>query len=235
MLTGSHLMCRLLPYCESQCTMRHCPCQFIFFRSGVCLGRKGGERAGSEEREEKIKKVLTHGVSCGIINPALRTVRYARVVELVDSLASGASARKGVRVRLPPRAPKRKTSAYSRCLSFWVPPPVRRLHPSVIEMLGRNEFALRQGFGLKAKTLVRAKRAPSEMGPHMSRADHSDIILSSVVIRHKFVSFLSPERGKTQNNFRILSRFFSADKSRNAQGRGVLFHLCLCTKIWYNK
>ena len=55
--------------------------------------------------EEKIKKVLTHGVSCGIINPALRTARYARVVELVDSLASGASARKGVRVRLPPRAP----------------------------------------------------------------------------------------------------------------------------------
>ena len=35
----------------------------------------------------------------------------ARVVELVDSLASGASARKGVRVRLPPRAPKRRTSA----------------------------------------------------------------------------------------------------------------------------
>ena len=32
----------------------------------------------------------------------------ARVVELVDSLASGASARKGVRVRLPPRAPKGK-------------------------------------------------------------------------------------------------------------------------------
>ena len=32
---------------------------------------------------------------------------YARVVELVDSLASGASARKGVRVRLPPRAPKK--------------------------------------------------------------------------------------------------------------------------------
>ena len=69
----------------------------------------------------------------------------------------------------------------------------------------------------------------------VTRTNHSDIILSSVVIRHKFVSFLSPERGKTQNNFRILSRFFSADKSRNAQGRGVLFHLCLCTKIWYNK
>ena len=29
------------------------------------------------------------------------------MVELVDSLASGASARKGVRVRLPPRAPRR--------------------------------------------------------------------------------------------------------------------------------
>ena len=63
------------------------------------------ENVGKEENEEKIKKVLTHDVSCGIINPALRTARYARVVELVDSLASGASARKGVRVRLPPRAP----------------------------------------------------------------------------------------------------------------------------------
>ena len=44
----------------------------------------------------------------------------ARVVELVDSLASGASARKGVRVRLPPRAPRRSkvrfapTSFYAR-------------------------------------------------------------------------------------------------------------------------
>ena len=63
------------------------------------------ENVGKEENKEKIKKVLTHDVSCGIINPALRTARDARVVELVDSLASGASARKGVRVRLPPRAP----------------------------------------------------------------------------------------------------------------------------------
>ena len=31
--------------------------------------------------------------------------KRARVVELADSLASGASARKGVRVQLPPRAP----------------------------------------------------------------------------------------------------------------------------------
>ena len=36
---------------------------------------------------------------------AERAPLNARVVELVDSLASGASARKGVRVRLPPRAP----------------------------------------------------------------------------------------------------------------------------------
>lgn len=122
-------------------------------------------------------------------------------------------------------------------------------------MLGRNEFAIsalraalravalrnaaaaavRQGFGLEAKTLVRAKRAPSAMGPHMPRTNHGDIILSSVVIGHKFVSFLSAERGKPQNNSRILSRFFSPDKSQGAHGRGVLFHLCLCTKIWYNK
>ena len=53
--------------------------------------------------------VLTPGRSCGIILLALNVPAQrehdARVVELVDSLASGASARKGVRVRLPPRAP----------------------------------------------------------------------------------------------------------------------------------
>ena len=63
-----------------------------------------------KQREEKIKKVLTRVSFCDTINPALRTARYARVVELVDSLASGASARKGVRVRLPPRAPRRTRS-----------------------------------------------------------------------------------------------------------------------------
>ena len=47
-------------------------------------------------------------MGCGIISLALNGANKiwdARVVELVDSLASGASARKGVRVRLPPRAP----------------------------------------------------------------------------------------------------------------------------------
>ena len=42
----------------------------------------------------------------------------ARVVELVDSLASGASARKGVRVRLPPRAPKQKATAFAVAFCF---------------------------------------------------------------------------------------------------------------------
>ena len=42
----------------------------------------------------------------------------ARVVELVDSLASGASARKGVRVRLPPRAPKQKATAKAVAFCF---------------------------------------------------------------------------------------------------------------------
>ena len=48
----------------------------------------------------------------------------ARVVELVDSLASGASARKGVRVRLPPRAPKaerRRNAEIERFLHFFLP------------------------------------------------------------------------------------------------------------------
>jgi len=39
-------------------------------------------------------------------------------VELVDSLASGASARKGVRVRLPPRAPRRTRSEKAWFLHF---------------------------------------------------------------------------------------------------------------------
>ena len=37
----------------------------------------------------------------------------ARVVELVDSPASGAGARKGVRVRLPPRAPQKNQTERS--------------------------------------------------------------------------------------------------------------------------
>ena len=58
--------------------------------------------------EKTSKKRLTSGRQCGNITKSLRNSAVqplARVVELVDSLASGASARKGVRVRLPPRAP----------------------------------------------------------------------------------------------------------------------------------
>ena len=60
--------------------------------------------------EKTSKKRLTSGRQCGNITKSLRNSAVqplARVVELVDSLASGASARKGVRVRLPPRAPRR--------------------------------------------------------------------------------------------------------------------------------
>lgn len=56
--------------------------------------------------------MLTQKEYCGIIILALSDTEYgkphARVVELVDSLASGASVRKDVRVRLPPRAPDRE-------------------------------------------------------------------------------------------------------------------------------
>ena len=129
------------------------------------------------------KKVLTNSFPSGNISLALsKTVRRqplarvvelvdslasgasARVVELVDSLASGASARKGVRVRLPPRAPKRKTSAFSRCLSFWVPAAFGRLHPSVIQMLGRSEFRLRQGFGQNACTAQKRRGPEGPLG-----------------------------------------------------------------------
>ena len=65
------------------------------------------------------KKVLTIGRECGKILLALnRRHSDARVVELVDSLASGASARKGVRVRLPPRAPRR-SKLHIACSDFF--------------------------------------------------------------------------------------------------------------------
>ena len=62
----------------------------------------------SPARKKTAKKVLTPGTSYGSIFLALNGAKpLARVVELVDSLASGASVRKDVRVRLPPRAPRR--------------------------------------------------------------------------------------------------------------------------------
>ena len=70
----------------------------------------GGTASGKEKMVDEERKVLTREGGCGSISHALskRCIpNHARVVELVDSLASGASARKGVRVRLPPRAPRR--------------------------------------------------------------------------------------------------------------------------------
>ena len=64
---------------------------------------------------------MTTDVRHGNIYFALNVKRLdARVVELVDSLASGASARKGVRVRLPPRAPTERDTPLA-CLSFLSP------------------------------------------------------------------------------------------------------------------
>ena len=77
------------------------------------------------------RKVLTREGGCGSISHTLskRCIpNHARVVELVDSLASGASARKGVRVRLPPRAPKKDTTM--SCLSFFFYPVV---HPADLQ------------------------------------------------------------------------------------------------------
>ena len=76
--------------------------------------------------------MLTLAKLCGSILLALNVPAQrehdARVVELVDSLASGASARKGVRVRLPPRAPKKDTTM--SCLSFFFYPVV---HPADLQ------------------------------------------------------------------------------------------------------
>ena len=100
--------------------------------------RRGGRRlpysrtSGEQNLRKKTgKKRLTSGRLYGNINIALRNSAVqplARVVELVDSLASGASARKGVRVRLPPRAPKSRNnldivgckSTVPRCCGFFI-------------------------------------------------------------------------------------------------------------------
>lgn len=61
-----------------------------------------------KEMKNFAKSVDTRGQVWYHLSCAERAPLNARVVELVDSLASGASARKGVRVRLPPRAPRRR-------------------------------------------------------------------------------------------------------------------------------
>ena len=89
----------------------------IFYHNlSACQGRLGTIRRKAWNHpaealcEKTSKKRLTSGRQCGNITKSLRNSAVqplARVVELVDSLASGASARKGVRVRLPPRAPQK--------------------------------------------------------------------------------------------------------------------------------
>ena len=102
-------MRRLLPYLESNHSMTGRPLS-TYFLDFLSM---------TEKNEEK---VLTDGSTCGNITLALNstapTESDARVVELVDSLASGASARKGVRVRLPPRAPRR-SKRYIVCSDFF--------------------------------------------------------------------------------------------------------------------
>ena len=74
-------------------------------------------RAAKTRSKNMVKKLLTIGFHCGniilVLNDSTSPIN-ARVVELVDSLASGASARKGVRVRLPPRAPMRSADRRDR-------------------------------------------------------------------------------------------------------------------------
>jgi hypothetical protein len=52
---------------------------------------------------------------------------------------------------------------------FWVPAAFGRLHPSVILMLGRSEFALRQGFA-HGKTLGTPHSRRAARGQHLSRS-----------------------------------------------------------------
>ena len=77
--------------------------------------------------------------------------KRARVVELADSLASGASARKGVRVQVPPRAPVNVKPAVLETAGFFLFSPVfsrgfSRRHGLVVSsFLGSGVFARSAG------------------------------------------------------------------------------------------
>ena len=79
---------------------------------------------------------------------------------------------------------KRKTA--KGCLSFWVSPPMGRLHPLVFAMLGGNEFRLRQGFAF-GKTLVAAQRRRRSEGRYPLCAGNDTVAMLHVVA--DFVSF----------------------------------------------
>ena len=83
-------------------------------------------------------------------------------MELVDmrDLGSRAVMRWG---SSPHARTKTKGNCFRSCLLFWVPAARGGLHPSVISMLGGNEFRLRQGFACGA-TLVRRKSAAAQKG-----------------------------------------------------------------------
>lgn len=82
-------------------------------------------------------------------------------VDSVDRDASPESSYK-----LPDGSPKRKTRL-SSCLSFWVSQAIGPRNPSAIQMLGGNEFCLRQGSAC-GKTLVLRKRTVLLCGAPMS-------------------------------------------------------------------
>ena len=85
------------------------PVQYIRTADGLSTKKCGEIFAKSVDRRGR----MWYYFSC-----AERAPLNARVVELVDSLASGASARKGVRVRLPPRAPRR-SKLHIACSDFF--------------------------------------------------------------------------------------------------------------------
>jgi hypothetical protein len=75
------------------------------FRCQCSQGRAGSNPAS---RTNPIGENFSDGNPFGVIYmDADGKTQYARVVELADSLDSGSSARKGMRVQVPPRAPKK--------------------------------------------------------------------------------------------------------------------------------
>ena len=91
-------------------------------------------------------------------------------------------------------------------LLFWVPAAEGRLHPTVIEMLGRSEFALRRGFA-SGKTLVRRKGAAGQ------KAGCSGCIQS---FRNFKISILTTLPSSSQATYRLRRAFSFYCKAHRA-------------------
>ena len=103
-----------------------------------------------------------------------------------------------LRVSFLSTLPKKKDTLKA-CLSFWASRAEGPLHPLVIQMLGGNEFRLRQGFRLRRKRLYAAKAAPARRPVGQSSIYWGNFKISILTV---------PSRSAPDEPLRFVWRFF---------------------------